>query len=209
MDLDVSRRTLLRILAAGTVLTAGCAGGSSTPTPTESETPAATTSPTKTDSPTATPIETETGTTVQVRTHPDLGELLVAHDEMTLYMFDQDTKGSEASSCAGGCADSWPPLTVGAEPSKGDAVTGELSTFERDDDSTQLAANGWPLYYFTPDEEPGDTLGQGVNDVWWVLRPDGSPVRASGSPTATETPTGTPTEPPTESETPTETDSGY
>lgn len=50
-------------------------------------------------------------------------------------------------------------------------------------------AGGWPLYYFTPDKQVGDAMGQGVNDVWWVLSPDGSPIRttttAGGSNTST------------------------
>jgi len=58
----------------------------------------------------------------------------------------------------------------------GDGVSAELTTFEREDGSTQVAADGWPLYYFAPDEAPGDAKGQGVNDVWWVLAPDGTPV---------------------------------
>ncbi|MFC6731773.1 hypothetical protein [Haladaptatus sp. GCM10025893] len=52
--------------------------------------------------------------------------------------------------------------------------------------STQVAAAGWPLYYFAPDENPGDANGQGVNDVWWVLRPDGTPVRQTNGTTTTD-----------------------
>lgn len=171
--MDVSRRSFLGAIVAGTALTAGCAGGSSTPTETAE--------PTATEMPTAT--EGAPGTTVEVRSHADLGEILVGPEGLTLYMFDQDTQDSGASSCAGGCADNWPPLTVDGEPTTSADVTASLSTFEREDGTTQVAANGWPLYYFTPDEEPGDASGQGVNDVWWVLRPDGAPVRGG----ATET----------------------
>ncbi|NHN40188.1 hypothetical protein G9C85_00875 [Halorubellus sp. JP-L1] len=100
---------------------------------------------------------------------------------MTLYMFDNDEKGSESSTCSGDCASNWPPLTVEGDPVAGDGVTAELTTFSRDDESTQVAAAGWPLYYFAPDESPGDAEGQGVGDVWWVLRPDGTPVKPSTS----------------------------
>jgi len=59
-------------------------------------------------------------------------------------------------------------------------VTAELTTYEREDGQTQVAANGWPLYYFANDETPGDTNGQGVGDVWWVLDPAGMPIREDG-----------------------------
>jgi predicted lipoprotein with Yx(FWY)xxD motif len=32
---------------------------------------------------------------------------------------------------------------------------------------------GWPLYYFASDSAPGDTNGQGVGDVWYVIGADG------------------------------------
>ncbi len=115
--------------------------------------------------------------TVAVRAHEELGDVLVGPDGMTLYNFDQDTQGAGESTCYDGCAESWPPLTVESDPSPGNGVTAALTTFERDDGSTQVSANGWPLYYFAPDEEPGDANGHGANDVWWALRPDGSLVK--------------------------------
>ncbi|USZ73313.1 COG4315 family predicted lipoprotein [Natronosalvus halobius] len=117
------------------------------------------------------------GATVRVRSHPDLGDILVGPEGLTLYNFDQDTQDEMASTCYEGCAEAWPPLTVEGEPTTGDGVSATLTTFERDDGETQVATDGWPLYYFASDEEPGDVNGQGVNDVWWVLAPDGTPVR--------------------------------
>ncbi|QKY20331.1 hypothetical protein B4589_008045 [Halolamina sp. CBA1230] len=182
--MDLSRRRFLGTAVAGTAFVAGCTGDS----PNDGERMA---TETPTDSPTDGSTDTPTGggstATVQVRSHPDLGDVLVDSEGMTLYMFDQDTQGEGASSCSGSCVDNWPPLTVDGEASAGSGVSAELSTFEREDGSTQVAADGWPLYYFTPDEEPGDAAGQGVNDVWWVLRPDGSVVRSSGDGTGTET----------------------
>lgn len=131
--------------------------------------------------PDGTPVRADTDTpeaaAVQVRTHDDLGDILVGPDGMTLYMFDQDTQGDGASTCSGGCADAWPPLTVEDEATRGEGVTAGLETFERDDGSMQVAANGWPLYFFANDETPGDANGQGANGVWWVLNPAGMPVK--------------------------------
>ena len=30
-----------------------------------------------------------------------------------------------------------------------------------------------PLYHYAPDTSPGDTSGQGVGDVWFVVEPQG------------------------------------
>jgi predicted lipoprotein with Yx(FWY)xxD motif/plastocyanin len=163
----------------------GDGGDRATPTPTGTGTAM---------SSAAEPSETTTGpdggATVGVRSHADLGEILVDSGGRTLYMFDSDERGAGASTCSGGCAESWPPLTVAGDPTAGDGVTAPLTTFGRGDGSTQVAANGWPLYYFASDGAPGDVNGQGVGGVWWVLRPDGTPVRSAG--TATETATRTP-----------------
>lgn len=119
----------------------------------------------------------EDDATIQVRERDEHGEILVGPDGMTLYNFDGDTQGDEESTCYDDCADNWPPVTVDEEPIAGEDVDADLATFEREDGEVQVVANGWPLYYFAPDEEPGDATGQGVNDVWWVMTPDGTPVR--------------------------------
>jgi len=179
----------------------GSDGEDATPTrsPTVTESPAATTADSG-ESPTATtadseesPTATAAGATVQVRSHPDLGDILVDSAERTLYMFDSDTQGEGASTCSGGCADAWPPLTVDGEPAARADVTAELTTFEREEGSMQVAANGWPLYYYASDTEPGAATGQGASDVWWVLDPAGRPVRRFSAATPTVTATSTDT----------------
>lgn len=119
--------------------------------------------------------------TVQVRSHDDYGDILVDADGMTLYRFDADEGGSGASACHDDCADAWPPLTVAGSPSAGSGVDADLTTFERADGATQVAVDGWPLYYFASDGSPGEAAGQGVNDVWWVVAPDGSKITAADS----------------------------
>lgn len=175
-------RTRRAFLGSVTALAlAGCSGNTGSSGETTTTTTTATT--------TTTTESTTSGSnpTVQVRSHSELGEILVDSAGMTLYMFDQDTKGEKASSCYDSCANAWPPLTVDGEPSKGSSVTASLTTFERKDGAMQVMAGGWPLYYFASDEQPGDAKGQGANDVWWVLRPDGAPVKPSSTTTTTTT----------------------
>lgn len=124
--------------------------------------------------------EGDTMPAVQVSEHPEYGEILVDSEGMALYMFDSDTQGSGESTCTDGCLDAWPALTVEGEATAGDGVAAELTTFERENGDMQVAANGWPLYYFEQDSEPGDVEGQGANDVWWILDPAGEPIRPSG-----------------------------
>lgn len=104
-----------------------------------------------------------------------LGAHLVDGDGATVYLFTPDEGGGE-STCTGGCAETWPPVP-GGDAEVGDGVDEALvDTTTRDDGSAQLIYDGWPLYYFSGDEEPGDAAGQGVNDVWFVVGPDGEPI---------------------------------
>jgi predicted lipoprotein with Yx(FWY)xxD motif len=180
-----TRRALLGSAAAA-VTVAGCFEGDGDSGTRETE-PEANGTETPTTEPTTEGMDGDERPTVQLRPHPDHGEILVGPEELTLYMFDQDTRGDGASACYDGCAESWPPLTVTGTPTAGDQVTADVETFERDTGETQVVAGGWPLYYFAGDDEPGDAAGQGVNDVWWVLTPAGEPVKPAEE---TESPSG-------------------
>lgn len=112
--------------------------------------------------------------TVVVATSPTLGDYLTDAGGSSLYFFLNDSPG--VTSCFDSCLQTWPAFTVdaGTTPSAGDGITGELGTIERDDGSLQVTLEGWPLYFFAADAAPGDTNGEGVGNVWFVARPDGS-----------------------------------
>lgn len=104
----------------------------------------------------------------------DLGEILVDDEGTTLYLFTPDAQGE--STCYDDCEVNWPPLTDGAEAGSGvDAAM--VGSTTRSDGSEQVTYNGWPLYYFAGDVAPGETNGQGINDVWFVVSPGGDPIR--------------------------------
>lgn len=86
---------------------------------------------------------------------------------MTLYTFDKDPAGEGKSVCNGDCAVRWPPLMAG--PS--DQARGDFGIVTRDDGSRQWTYKGKPLYLWFKDQKPGDTSGDGVNNVWRVARP--------------------------------------
>ena len=72
-------------------------------------------------------------------------------------------------------AAAWPPLE--GEPVAGDGADATLlGTVTRDDGTTQATYNGWPLYYFSADSTPGDTNGQTIDNVWWVISSAGDAI---------------------------------
>jgi len=109
---------------------------------------------------------------VDVSQNATLGSFLVDSKGMTLYIFTKDTPNT--STCYGGCATAWPPLLTTGAPTAGTGVTASLlGTTTRTDGTTQVTYNGWPLYYWAKDKVAGDTTGENVQNVWFVITPDG------------------------------------
>jgi predicted lipoprotein with Yx(FWY)xxD motif len=138
------------------------------PSPTTSTSAAATTAPT------TAAVATPTGpTTVKVSTNSTLGPILVDQNGMTLYVFTKDTPG--VSTCSGSCAAAWPALLTNGTPVAGDpSITGTLGFITRADGSQQVTINNMPLYYYAKDKAAGDTNGQAVGSVWYVVQPSGT-----------------------------------
>ncbi|WP_353827235.1 COG4315 family predicted lipoprotein [Agromyces sp. SYSU T0242] len=130
-----------------------------------------------TATPDASDDDGSSGVTGLATAETDLGTIVVDADGNTVYQFDSDTQGGDASTCEGQCADNWPPVHGDDGEVELDGVTGEVGSITGIDGEAQLTLDGWPLYYFAGDATAGDTAGQGVNDVWWVLTPAGEPIR--------------------------------
>lgn len=130
------------------------------------------------------PAESPAGDGVLATAETDLGTIVVDGEGMTAYVFDRDTPGSGASSCSGQCLEAWPPIVAESEDPQVEGVTGEVGTITRDDGTLQVTLEGWPLYLWQGDAAPGDTTGQGVNDVWWVVSPDGTKITQTVAPAA-------------------------
>ena len=111
----------------------------------------------------------------------DLGTILVDADGMTLYGFTVDTEG--VSACYDDCAAAWPALIADGDVTVGEGLDQSLlTTVERTDGSMQVKYGDWPLYYFANDAAAGDTNGQGLNEVWYVVGADGALIEtAAGS----------------------------
>ncbi len=115
----------------------------------------------------------------------EFGTILADRSGRILYLFDPDDPG--VSNCNGGCALNWPPFLTSRSPIDiGGVDTGLLGTTVRADGHTQVTYNGFPLYYFFNDVGPGDTNGQTVGGVWWVLDANGNKIDAPTSSTTAE-----------------------
>ena len=95
------------------------------------------------------------------------GGILTSVKGMTLYVFDKDVAGSGKSVCNGPCAANWPPLMA----AEGARAHGDYNVVVRDDGSRQWALKGKPLYLWAKDQKPGDTTGDGINQVWHLAKP--------------------------------------
>ena len=158
-----SMRALVAAVAFTTLL-AACGGNDDTASGDSS--PSAASAPSTAGSPAA-------SATVQLA-DSELGSILVDADGMTLYLLESDTDGT--GTCTADCAATWPPLIDDA-PEAGDGVDDSLlGTTTRDDGEVQVTYDGHPLYGFASDEAPGDTEGQGVGDVWYVVDASGRAV---------------------------------
>lgn len=188
-------RTLILFALAAVVL-AACGSEGEGSTTTEAET--TTTAEAGQEEPATTTTEAEMTTTAAADTttsaaemadgvhvaDTDLGEILVDADGFTLYIFTADADGE--STCYEGCAEAWPHVPADT-PISSDVDESMFGSVARTDGSEQLTVNGMPLYFFASDENPGDTNGQGVNDVWFVVDAQGGPIEAAADATQQDT----------------------
>ncbi|MGZ9708859.1 COG4315 family predicted lipoprotein [Pseudomonas sp. GNP013] len=91
--------------------------------------------------------------------------LLVDHKGLTLYTFDKDADGKSA--CKDQCAINWPPLKAESTDTK----TGDWTVITRDDQTSQWAYKGKPVYTFKGDTKAGEKTGDGKGGVWHVIKP--------------------------------------
>jgi predicted lipoprotein with Yx(FWY)xxD motif len=173
-------RRLFIVVSVSMLLLAACSddngsGGASGTTGPSSSTATETSPPPASESPSSgggggeTEVEAEDSS---------LGTILVDSKGNTLYVFLQDT--GDTSTCIGDCAASWPALIAkGAVKAGGGGGVDEslLGTSARDDGTMQVTYNGHPLYFFSGDQAPGDTNGQGIGDVWFVVSPAGDAIK--------------------------------
>lgn len=110
----------------------------------------------------------------------DYGPILVDEEGLPLYIFSSDTQNGDTSACADeACTTNWPPLTTEASATAGPgAIQSLLGTITREDGTTQVTYNGWPLYHYSGDTSPDTTNGQGAEPGWTLVSSAGKPIPA-------------------------------
>jgi predicted lipoprotein with Yx(FWY)xxD motif/plastocyanin len=160
-----------------------------TAAPTATEMMAPTTAVTSSAAMTPTAVMTGTAATVQVVHNAKFGDILADGEGRTLYLYTVDT--TNTSNCYGKCATAWPPLYTNGAPQAGTGADASLlGTTTRTDGKVQATYNGHPLYYWFKDTKAGDTNGQNVGGIWFVVSPAGEKVVnpvAGGTPAASAT----------------------
>ncbi len=106
---------------------------------------------------------------VQTKNKEGVGNYLADAKGMTLYWFKNDLPGKSA--CAGPCVEKWPIYYRESVMAGKDLKGEDFGTITREDGKKQTTFRGYPLYYWAGDKAPGDTGGQGVKDVWYVVDP--------------------------------------
>ncbi len=167
---------LFTLLVTFAFLAAACAP-QATPTQAPPQQAQVTSAPATAAPATPAPVNTPAGpATVNVATNAKFGSILTDANGMTLYVFLNDT--STASTCSGSCITTWPALLTNGNPVAGSGVDGtKLGTTTRADGSVQVTYNGHPLYYFAKDKAAGDTNGQGIKSVWYVVSAAGDAIK--------------------------------
>jgi len=107
--------------------------------------------------------------TIKLSEKEGVGKFFTDSKGMTLYIFKKDSPGMSA--CAGPCVEKWPLYSHEAVAVPEGVNAGDFGTITREDGKLQSTYKGWPLYYFKGDKAPGDVLGQGLGNVWFVVNP--------------------------------------
>lgn len=107
---------------------------------------------------------------LEVKVKEGIGSYLVDKNGVTLYLFKNDIPGKSVCDAASGCLNRWPIFLADETPGE-EVDAAAIGVITRDDGAKQTTYHGFPLYYFFKDKAAGDTLGQGVNNVWYVVAP--------------------------------------
>jgi predicted lipoprotein with Yx(FWY)xxD motif len=117
---------------------------------------------------------------IAARAVPGVGTVLVTSAGYALYVFAPDNH--RAVTCTGACAGTWPPLMLpaGAGLAAGPGVRQSLLGSVPDPAGGRVVSyDGWPLYGYSGDVQPGQATGQDIDlngGEWYVIRPSGQPL---------------------------------
>jgi predicted lipoprotein with Yx(FWY)xxD motif len=114
-------------------------------------------------------ISTPLAFTVDIASNETIGRYLVNESGMTLYYFDNDPLNT--STCFEVCAATWPPFNAEWIDIPGEMASKDFDEIARVDGVYQTTYKGQPLYLYSGDLNPGETKGEGMDGMWFAMRP--------------------------------------
>jgi predicted lipoprotein with Yx(FWY)xxD motif len=112
---------------------------------------------------------------VKLAEKAEIGKYLADSAGMTLYWFKKDSTGHSA--CAGTCVDNWPLFYREKVAPPSGLNVDEFGTITREDGAKQTTFRGYPLYYYKGDSTAGDTKGNNMMGIWYVVVPENFPPK--------------------------------
>ncbi|WP_425836840.1 COG4315 family predicted lipoprotein [Streptomyces fractus] len=104
-----------------------------------------------------------------------MGKILVDGKGRTLYLFTSDGKNSNSMKCDAKCVKEWPHME--GKPKAGAGVQPNLIATTKGSGTAQATYAGHPLYYYADDHKAGDTNGQGIGQIWYVIDSHGHAIK--------------------------------
>jgi predicted lipoprotein with Yx(FWY)xxD motif len=163
-------RISFSVLAVAAAL-AGCGGNPGSTGPTTGAPAASATAP-------APGVSTTAAAGVELKTATSAaGPIVVDKDGKSVYFFTKDVKDSPTSACKDACAAAWPAVTTSSDVPAVEGIAGTVGTITTAGGTKQITINGMPIYYYAKDAKAGDILGEGINNVWYLVSPSGQMLK--------------------------------
>jgi predicted lipoprotein with Yx(FWY)xxD motif len=163
-------RISFSVLAVAAAL-AGCGGNPGSTGPTTGAPAASATAP-------APGVSTTAAAGVELKTATSAaGPIVVDKDGKSVYFFTKDLKDSPTSACKDACAAAWPAVTTSSDVPAVEGIAGTVGTITTAGGTKQITINGMPVYYYAKDAKAGDILGEGINNVWYLVSPSGQMLK--------------------------------
>lgn len=99
---------------------------------------------------------------------------------MTLYYWAKDVNGT--SNATGAVIQTWPIFNAAAFTIPSSLNAADFATITRSDGKSQSTYKGFPLYYYSGDKVSGDTAGNGISGVWFIIQTANFPRTPSPTP---------------------------
>lgn len=101
--------------------------------------------------------------------HTAAGLVLANPHGMSVYYFGIDQPGTGVSACTGGCARIWLPIVAPVRLPAGLKLAGPIGFIVRPDGTRQVTVDGYPIYRYAFDHQPGQVNGDGLGGQWHVV----------------------------------------